>query len=100
MVIDGCVRPTEDDETSTQGCGGSTAASSLQSKEHGRNRQNTEDGGQHAHSDIWNLGLQVILANILEVEVSVKSTQPSCQCDEEFRKRRVDIHEEPALDVF
>ena len=42
----------------------------------------------------------IVFADVLEVEVSVKSTQPSCQCDEELREWRMDVHEESALDVF
>jgi hypothetical protein len=91
---------TKDDKTCTQSRSGSTAASSLESQEHGRNRQNTADGGQHAHGDIWDSGLQVVFANVLEVEVSVEATQPSRQCNEELCERRVDVHEELALDVF
>lgn len=91
---------TENNETCTQRCRGGATSSSLQGQEHGRNRQNTADGGQHAHRDVGNLWLQVIHANVFEVKVSVEPAQPSRQCNEELRERRMNVHEEAALDVL
>jgi hypothetical protein len=91
---------TKDDETGAQSCGSSTAARSLESQEHGRDCQDTADGGQEAHGDIWHTSLQVVLANVLEIEAAVESTQPARQRDEHLGERRVYVHEEFALDVL
>ena len=91
---------TEDDETCSQSCGGSTAASGLESKEHGGDSQDTANSREQAHCNIWDAGLQVVFANVLEVEVAVESTQPARQSNEHLCERRVNVHEELAFDVL
>jgi hypothetical protein len=91
---------TKDDETCSQGCGGGTTAGSLESQEHGGNGQDTADGGEQTHGNVWHTGLQVVLANVLEIEVAVESTQPAGQGNKHLCERRVNVHEELALDVL
>jgi hypothetical protein len=91
---------TEDDKARSQSSRGRTATRSLECQEHGGNRQNTADGGQQTHGNVWNTWLEVVHANVLEVKVAVESTQPSRQRDQELRKRWVYVHEEFALDVL
>jgi hypothetical protein len=94
------VNRTKYDKTGSQGRSGRAATRSLEGQEHGRNGQDTADGRQHAHSNIWHTGLEVVHANVLEVEVSIESTQPSRKCDEELRQWRMYVHKELALDVL
>lgn len=42
----------------------------------------------------------VVLADLLEVELAIEPSQPAEQCNEELSERRVDVHEEFALDVL
>jgi hypothetical protein len=91
---------TKNDKTGAQSRSGCAAACSFESQKHGRDCQDTTDGGQKAHSDIWYTGLQVVFANVLKVEAAVEPTQPARQCDEHLRERRVYVHEELALDVL
>jgi hypothetical protein len=91
---------TKDNKTGSQSSSCSTAACSFEREEHGRDGQDTADGRQQAHSDIWNTWLQVIHANVLEVEAAIESTEPSSQSDEEFCEGWVYVHEEPALDIL
>lgn len=91
---------TENDQPSSQGRSGGTATGSLESQEHGGNGQDTADSREQAHCNVWDTGLQVVLADVLEVEVAVESSQPTGQSNEHLRERRVDVHEELALDVF
>ena len=90
----------EDDETGTQDSGGSAAASSLDGQEDSRDGEDTTDGRQQSHGDVGHVGLEVILANIFEVEVAIKSSDPAGQSDQQLGERRVYVHEEFPLDVF
>jgi len=72
----------------------------FQGQKHQWNRKYTQYGWKQAHRNIWDSGLKIILANVLEVKITIKSSQPASQCDEEFGERRVYIHEKPALDIF
>lgn len=91
---------TKDNETGAHGSSHGTAANSLESQEHAGNQKNTADGGEHAHGDIWHAGLNVVLANLLEIEASVEASEPAGEGDEHLGQGRVDIHEELALDVL
>lgn len=91
---------TEQDESSTQSSGRSLASSSLEGQEHGGDRQDTTDGRKEAHGNIWNAGLDVVLANIFEIEFTVEAGQPAREGDEELCERRVYVHEESTLDVL
>ena len=91
---------TKDNEKSSHGCDHGAASSSLESQEHSWNQENTADSWQRSHPDVWNIWLEVILSDLLEVEVSVEAAEPSRKSNEEFSKRWVDIHEESALDVL
>jgi len=90
----------EDDEACAKCRGRSAATSSLQCEEHSRGQEDAAQSGKQAHGDIWNAGLDVILANLLEVEISIKSSQPAEEGDHQFRERGVNIHEEAAFDVL
>lgn len=90
----------KDDQSRAERRGGRLAARSLQREEHDRHSQYTTDGRQKSHGDIGHARLDVVLSDILEVEVSIESGQPTGECDQELGKRRVYIHEELALDVF
>lgn len=72
---------TENQESSAESSCHSSTASSLESQEHGRNGHNAHDSWEHAHSHIWHVRLQVILSNVLEVEISIESSQPSSKCN-------------------
>src|SRR5262245_24940151 len=54
-------RTKNDQARAQRSCGGATARS-LQCQEHGRDRQDTTDGGKEAHRNVWHTGLQVVLA--------------------------------------
>lgn len=103
LLIRSCVRHfalTEDDQTGSHQSRSGAAPGGLESQKHEGSEQDTADGREHAHGDVGNAGLEVILANVLEVEVAVETSQPTGESDEHFGQRRVDIHEEFALDVF
>lgn len=91
---------TKDNEKSSHGCDHGTASSSLESQEHSWNQENTADSWQRSHPDVWDIWLEVILPDLLEVEVSVEAAEPSSKSNEELSKRWVDIHEESALNVL
>lgn len=91
---------TKYDEPSAHcSCKGS-AASGLQGQEHGRDEEDTAKSREHAHGDVGNAGLDIVLSNFLEVEISIEARQPTEECDEELGQGRVDVHEELALDVL
>lgn len=94
------IRRTEDDKTSSQEGGGATASSCLECKEHGRSQKDTADGREHAHGNIRNARLDVVLSNLLEVKVAVKPSEPAEEGNHELGEGRVDVHEELALDVL
>lgn len=99
MAKEGELR-TEDDEPCAHDRGNRPAPCGLQGKEHGRCQEDTADGGEQAHGNIWDAGFEIVFTDVLEVEVSVEAGQETEQGDEEFRKRGVHIHEELALDVL
>lgn len=90
----------EDDEGGAEGGSRSSATRSLEGQEHGRNKKNTADGREQSHGDVGNLGLEVVLANILEIEISIETGEPANEGDEHLGERGVNIHEESALDVL
>lgn len=96
----GFVKLTEDDQGSTKGSRGSAAAGSLQGQENGRDKKDTAERRKHAHSNVRDTGLQIVLADLLEVEAAVEAGEPTEEGDHELRKRRVNVHEELALDVL
>ena len=90
----------EDDQGRAERGRGCLAARGLQSEVHDRHSQYTADGRQESHGHIGHTRLDVVLSNILEIEVSIEAGQPSSESDQELGKRRVNIHEELALDVL
>jgi len=93
-------RIVENDKSSSEGGGCSAAPGSLQRQKHCGYSQDTADSGQQAHRDVWNTGLEVILANILEVEVAIEAGEPARQGNQKFCEGRVNVHKESALDVL
>lgn len=91
---------TKDNQTCAEGSSGCTATSSLQSQEHGGSEKDTADGREQTHGDIGDTGLEVILANILEVKISIKAGQVAEKGDHKLGQRGVDVHEEFAFDVL
>lgn len=91
---------TKDDETGAHGSRHGTATNSLESQEHAGNQKNTADGGEHAHGDIWHAGLNVVLANLLEIKASIEASEPAGEGDEHLGQGRVHVHEELALDIL
>lgn len=91
---------TKDDETRSHDSRHSTAAESLEGQEHERSQQHTTDGRIHAHGNVRNTRLDVVLANFLEVELSIEAGEPSSQGNEHLGEGRVHIHKELALDVL
>jgi hypothetical protein len=91
---------TKDDETGAHGSSHSTTTDSLQSEEHARNQKNTADRREHSHRNVGNTRLNVVLANLLEVEASIETSEPSSKSDKHLGQGRVDVHKELALDVL
>lgn len=91
---------TKDDETGSEGSRGGAASNSLQCEEHSRSEEDTAEGWEQTHCHIWDTGLDIILANLLEVEISVEAGEPPEQGDHKLRERRMDVHEEAALDIL
>lgn len=108
LVVSGrvglCIREecalTKDDQTSSHSSCEGAASGSLQCQEHGWNQEDAAEGRKHAHGNIWDLGLDVILSNLLKVEIAVEARKPPKKCDEELGQGRVHVHEELPLDVF
>lgn len=93
-------RPTKDDETSAH-CGGEGAATGgLEGQEHGWGQEDTANGREHAHGDVWDVRLEIVLSNVLEVEAPVEAGEPAEEGNHELGERGVYVHEEFALDVF
>jgi len=90
----------KDEQSCTHAGGECAAAQSLEGQEHGGDGEDTKNGWQHAHGDIGHLWLEVVLANILEVEAAVEASAPTSQSDQQLGEWRVDVHEELALDVL
>lgn len=55
---------------------------------------------EQTHGDIGDARLQVIFANILEIEVAVETREPASESNEHLGQGRVHVHEELALDVL
>lgn len=91
---------TKNDKTRAQSCSCCTTTSGLERQEHGRDGKDTTDSGKKTHGDIRDTRLQVVHANVLEVETAIKSTQPSRQGDQELCEWGMHVHEELALDVL
>lgn len=93
-------RHTKDDETSAHGSRHGSAANSLEREEHAWSDEDTADSREQAHRDVGNARLKVILADLLEVEVAIEASHPSDEGDQHLGERRVNVHEEFALDVL
>lgn len=91
---------TKNDETSTKYGSRRPAANSLQGHEHDGGEENATDGGEQTHGDVGDARLQVVFANVLEVEVAVETREPAGESNEHLGQGRVHVHEEPALDVL
>lgn len=91
---------TKDDQASTHGCSKSTAADSLESQEDARNQKYATESRVEAHGNVRNTRFQVVLANVLEVKVTVEASEPAGQGNQHLGQRRVNIHEELSLDVL
>lgn len=96
----GSLLRTKDDKARAQSRSRSAATSSFQGEEHQGSEKNTTDSREHAHGDIRDTRLDVVLANLLEVEIAPESSEISGQCDEHLSQWRVDIHKEFTLDVL
>ena len=90
----------KDDQRGTQGSSGCTTANGLEGQEHGGNQQDTADSREHSHGHVRDAGLEVILANVLEIEVSVETGEPTEEGDQHLCQWGVYVHEEAALDVL
>ena len=90
----------EDYQSRAERRSGCLAARSLQCEVHDRDSQYTADSRQKSHGHIGHARLNVVLSNILEIEVSIEAGQPTSESDQELGERRVNIHEELALDVL
>ncbi len=44
--------------------------------------------------------MEILASDVLEVKVAVEAAEPGCEGDEELCERRVDVHEEAAVDVL
>lgn len=93
-------RRTKDDETSTHGSSEGTASKGLESQEDAGNQNNAAESGVEAHGDVGNTRLQVVLANVLEVEITVEASEPAGESNEHLGERWMDVHEEFSLDVL
>jgi hypothetical protein len=91
---------TEDNQASTHCSSGGSATGRLERQEHSWHQEDTTDSRQHSHSDIWHAWSEVILSDILEIEVAIKSSQPSGECKKKLCKWGVNVHKELSLDVF
>lgn len=91
---------TENNETGAQYGSGCATPGGLQGQKHERCKKDSADGREHAHGDIRDARLEVVLADLLEVEIAIEARQPAGQRNKHLSQRRVDIHEEFALDVF
>ncbi len=60
----------------------------LSGEEHGRGEQGAAEGGQQAHGHVGHAGLDVVLADLLEVELAVEAGEPAGERDEELSKGR------------
>lgn len=91
---------TKNDEASTEHGGRRSAANRLQRQEHEGSEEDAANRREQTHGDIGNARLQIIFANILEIEVAVEARKPSGEGNEHLGQGRVYVHEELALDVF
>lgn len=91
---------TKDDETCAHSRGHGSASDGLESEEHERGKKHSAQGREHAHGNVGDTGLDVVLANVLEIKATVESGEESGEGDEHLGQRRVDVHEELALQVF
>lgn len=91
---------TENQSPRTEYCTRGCTPGRFEGQEQQWDCKYTQHGWEHAHSNIWDTRFEIILANIFEIEISVKSTKPTGKRNEEFGKRGVNIHKEPSLDVF
>ena len=91
---------TKDDQAGAKGCGSRATSICPQRQEHGWYRQDATDSREHSHRNIWNLGLHIVLPNLLEVEISLEAGKPSGESQEKLRQRRMYVHKETPLDVL
>lgn len=94
------VQRTKDDQAGTHESGHGSTPNRLEGQVHEGSQGDTADGGEEAHGDVGDIGLDVVLANLLEVEAAVEAGQPAGEGDEHLGEGRVDVHEELALDIF
>lgn len=78
LAIQGKER-TENDETGSHDGSHGAAAHTLECQENARNKRNSTESREEAHGNIWYTGLEIVLANLLEVKVAVEACEPACQ---------------------
>jgi hypothetical protein len=91
---------TKDDQASSHGCRHGAAPSSFQGKKHEGGEKNATNCGKHAHGDVWNTGFEVVLADLLEIKLSIETSEPTSEGNEHLGKGRVNVHEETTLYVL
>lgn len=91
---------TEDDEAGAHDGSHGAAAHSLERQEDARNKRNTTEGREEAHGNVGHTRLEIVLANLLEVEITIEASEPASQSNQHLGEGRVDVHEEAALDVL
>jgi hypothetical protein len=90
----------KENQASGENAGRETIARLPHDEVNNRNGQSTENRGQRPEGDIWNLVGDVRIADVLEMEVTVISNQPSHKGEEELAEWGMDVEEVRPLEVI
>ncbi|KAI6763635.1 hypothetical protein HG531_013023 [Fusarium graminearum] len=91
---------TEDDQARTHSGSHSAASNSFECEEHAGNQKDTADSREHSHGNVGDTRFNIVLANLFKIEAAVETSKPSGKSDKHLGQRRMDVHEELALDVL
>ena len=91
---------TESEARSTQRSRRGPCTHGLQSQEDARNSDDTANGREETHGNVWYSRLNIVFPNVFEVEVAIEPCHPTKEGDEHLGQRRVNVHEELAMDVL
>lgn len=80
---------TEKDNRSRKRCNHCSVTALFHNSVNDRDGETTKECGQSSHSHIRNVIFCVAVADILEVELAIKSNKPASEAEKEFGEGRV-----------
>jgi hypothetical protein len=94
------VELTEKDEGRRESGDNGRVTGLLHDGVHERDREGAENGRERTHADVGHMVVRIRVTNVLEVEVSVETHEPTGEAEEHLCERRMHVEVVLTFDVL